>query len=148
MKNTTKQLSKKKKIIFGIIGIVAILGAWWAYNAFGPKPLGDKLEYIGKIDYGCIIFCDVGPGSVYYYATDMSVGEVEKYFKRANIESPAMQRLEYIDITLQNQRTAKPIYLSYYESREGVHASDLKKSNKKHILEINSENYSLAKDSL
>jgi hypothetical protein len=149
-KNTKTTQTKPKKVIFSIIGLVVIaLGGWWAYVNFAPHPLGDKLEYLGKENLGGgLFFYDYKPYSVYYYGTDMNVDEVEKYFKNANITSPAMDRSEYIDITLKNQRTSKLIHMSYYEDAEKIRTSNLTNSDRKHIIKINSEDYNAAKDSL
>ena len=76
--------SKKQKIILAIIGLTVVLISWWAWGNFGPNPLGDKLEYLGKKDYGCVWICDSQPGTMYYYETGMTPKEVTDYFKKAS----------------------------------------------------------------
>lgn len=54
--------------------------AWWSIVNVMPHPLGDKLEYLGKEDYGNIFGFDSYPYSIYYYGTNMSEEEVKAYF--------------------------------------------------------------------
>ena len=55
-----------------------------------PRNIGPKLEYVGSKNVGCewwqiplyMGWCQ-GPSYQYYFATDMTQTEVEKYFKQA-----------------------------------------------------------------
>lgn len=69
--NRIISFAKKHKIIT-ILAVIVIIGtAWWAWVNFSSKPLGDKMEYLGKKDYGNVFGFDYHPYSVYYYGTDM-----------------------------------------------------------------------------
>jgi hypothetical protein len=78
------KLSRKKKVWLGIIaGLMVVMLGWWAWNEFAPRPLGNKLEYLGKETYGNIFGFDSFPTSIYYYGTDMTVDETVDYFSKA-----------------------------------------------------------------
>ncbi|MDX2776569.1 hypothetical protein PV379_04355 [Streptomyces caniscabiei] len=72
-------MSKTRYLLTGAAIIIALL-SWWAWVNFSPKPLGDKMEYLGKKDYGNVFGFDSKPYSVYYYGTDMDEEEVASYF--------------------------------------------------------------------
>jgi hypothetical protein len=155
---TTSARFRKKYFIFEIIILVVLalgFGGWWAYVNFAPHPLGDKLEYLGKRNYGCIIFCDVGPGSTYYYSTNMSIEEVVRYFRQAKLDVPsriadwrsAGETSPRIHLT--NQKTGKQFTIGYIENgNEIVTMYHLTPSNKLHVLEVDRDYYSSIKSSL
>src|ERR671932_2317905 len=105
MQNNSRK--RKKKISGTILGLsivgVILLGfiLWitpWVWYDNSPKPLGGRLEYVGKKHYGCWLgFCDSNPGTTSYYATDMSLEEVKSYFKKATLHdySKANSFLDY-----------------------------------------------------
>ena len=72
---------KNHRIITLLALIALVLTAWWAWVSFSPKPLGDKLKYLGKEDYGNVFGFDSKPYSVYYYGTDMDERDIAHYFK-------------------------------------------------------------------
>jgi hypothetical protein len=145
-------------IILTIGVLLLILAGYWAWNNFSPKPLGSKLEYIGKEDYGCIIlFCDSGPSSTYYYATDMSLEEVKKYFGKASASEPNMQGtnsrknnkgiiLWSINFKLNQSQS---FLVDYYKDGKYV-ASDrnLQTISKEHLISIDAKDYLTIKSSL
>jgi hypothetical protein len=164
--NNTNTSSKNKNIIVvTIVVIVILLSGWWALTQFFggpyhspdvPHPLGEKLEYIGKEDYGCTGFCDSKPSSTYYYATDMSIDEVIHYFKRVTIESdqdihstsdPSIPRT----FSLKSPK-GDVFYITYYiNGQEYIDKSksEFQNTNKRqHILTVLDEQYTAAKDSL
>ena len=93
MMNPSKPQHKTaRNIVVAVLILICIGISYFAYQAFKARPLGDsnKLQYIGKVDYGCWV-CDSMPASDYYYATDMTVDEMIGYFKKATIEeSPSL----------------------------------------------------------
>src|SRR5919202_225124 len=101
MQNNSQK--RKKKISGTAIGLIAVgliilgIAAWltpWVHLDNTPKPLGDRLEYIGKFDYGCggfIGMCDSAPGAAYFYATDMKLEEVVGYFRGAEAKEPKIE---------------------------------------------------------
>jgi len=147
------------KIIGLILGLIIVGAAgFFVYYiiAASPKPLGNKLEYIGKDSYGCWLVCDSNPSSVYYYATDMNAEEVVKYFKKAQIDNPEdiiQDKDAPISFTfsLSLPDTQRSLYIFYYnQGREYVRDSNfnLKVSSKRHLITIDSDDYTFAKDLL
>jgi hypothetical protein len=157
MNNSVKRKTLSKKVIVIISTIVLIILIpilWFAYTTFSPKPLGDKLEYIGKRDYGCIIFCDSKPGSVYYYATDMNPDEMTKYFSKAtpvNIDRVREWRNERESfwLDLKNNQSKEPFNLIYYfDTVNKISSLKLQSSNKPYVIKINSSQYNAIRDSI
>ena len=128
---------KKHKIITTFAVIVIIGGAWWAWMNFSPKPLGDKMEYLGKKDYGNILGFDSRSYSVYYYGTDMDEEELAGYFdaKYTPLESMAFKNARFV--------VDEKEFLFTYQQRE-----DFFKTSKKYIVTLNGSKYPLAKASL
>lgn len=149
-----KKVSFSKKAMATVsIFTLLTLGFFIFYvypNFIFSKPLGDKLEYIGKTDYGCWLVCDANPGSTYYYATDMSVEEVTKYFKKSSmIEKPSTIDGEtYFGIKTPSSET---IYMYYYKDKHHKkveRVGNLRSSAKQHVLTLPSFKYDAAKNSL
>lgn len=136
-----------------IIILLSLCGLFALYiypNFIFSKPLGDKLEYIGKTDYGCWVVCDANPGSTYYYATDMSAEEITKYFKKSSmIEKPSTIDGEtYFGIKTLSSET---IYMYYYKDKHHKkveRVGNLRSSAKQHVLTLPSFKYDAAKNSL
>ena len=108
-----KPANKRFWIVIGII--VALLLGWWAWSYFSPKPLGDKMEYLGQESYGSWFFLsDAKPGSNYYYATNLSLEEVVAYFKKSSVEQkPTLTNGEaYFSI---KTASGEVVYLNYYQ---------------------------------
>ena len=85
---------KRHKVMTIITGILLVAVATWSISNVIPHPLGDKMEYLGKEDYGCWVgFCDSQPASIYYYGTDMDTRGVTEYFKKSTvIEEPRLSQ--------------------------------------------------------
>src|SRR5690606_3919320 len=116
-------------------------------NFIFSKPLGDKLEYIGKTDNGSWVVCDAKPGSTYYYATDMSVEEIADYFK-ATTSSPLRAFDGMTDFVLKT-KDGHSISIYYYTDKEKVADKGInKKVRRKAIISIPSFHYDAAKNSL
>ncbi len=145
----TRKITKKQTVMIAIAGVIVVLASWWAYVSFMPHPLGDKLEYLGKEDFGGgLFFQDYRPYSEYYYGTDMTPEEVISYFKKSSVvkaPSPAVGEA-YFGI---RAPTGETIYVTLYD-KEIVQTKypDLHKTNKKYILELPSSKYEAAKASL
>ncbi|HMH70489.1 MAG TPA: hypothetical protein VK502_03740, partial [Candidatus Saccharimonadales bacterium] len=135
--------------------IVALLLGWWAWSYFGPKPLGDRLEYIGRKDYGMWLpLTSVTPGSTYYYGTDMSVKEVGKYFKGAEmvdttgtLPDAASYSSQYLHYKNKNN-SEKFLIVHYNDAQIIIKKNQLKNTTKKYILSVDSNDYGNTKDSL
>lgn len=151
--------SKKTMATVSIFTLLA-LGFFIFYvypNFIFSKPLGDKLEYIGKTDYGCWLACDANPGSTYYYATDMSVEKVaDSLFTKATLKekpqlgSTPMGNKEIQDFWIQLQGShGQNLYITYYQDASELrHFLHLKDTSKPHVISIGSESYAIAKDML
>jgi hypothetical protein len=125
---------KKYKTPTIIIGIGFVLFCWWAVVNFMPHPLGGKMEYLGKEDYGNMLGFDYRPYSVYYYATDMQPEEMAGYFG-AKLERPIVDKLTYIDVDL--VRNGESFTLTY-------ESSDTFKTSKQYIVSMTDEYYGIA----
>lgn len=153
MKDDTKtilHILKKKYIILGIIGAIIIsFAGWWAYDNFSSRPLGKKLEYVGKTNYGCYVFCDSKPGSTYYYATDMTLEEIGSHFSKASLKqkNDSDSFHAYTSLWLVTPDGSFDVY--YYASADmlpkGIASKDTQAS---HFISLTASKYSLAKDSL
>jgi hypothetical protein len=100
-----------------------------------PHPLGEKMEYLGKEDYGNVFGFDYHPYSVYYYGTDIEPEDMAGYFG-AELEWPIENKLTYIDVNL--TKNGRGFYLTYK-------TSDTFKTSKKYVVSIKDEYYSIAK---
>lgn len=147
----TKQDNKKKRpwLIPLVIGaIILVVGLWIYFVKTTTYPLGDKLEYIGKKDYGCWLFCDSNPASTYYYATDMTIEEVIKYFQKTSIEREpsAINGETYFALKTPSGET---VYLYYYEDGGSLTEQEkLSSTNKAHVLKLPSFKYQVLKNAL
>jgi hypothetical protein len=141
-------LSRKKKTwLTVIVGILVISLSWWAWNEFVPRPLGDKLEYLGKKDYGNLLGFDSFPYSVYFYSTDMEASEAVEYFAKGHIiDEPSTQKETSFTLQTSNGETFR---VSFYtkDAFEDKY-SNLPKPKNDYVLSIPSFKYNVAKDSL
>jgi hypothetical protein len=126
--------------------IIAI--GWLGMAKFTEKhSLNNGLEYIGKDEYGCYIFCDSTPAATYYYATDMDVSEVIAHFSKTTLEKEPSTIDNETEFGLRASSN-ETIYFYYYDNPENVKDTGLKKTDKRHILSLPSFKYNLAKESL
>lgn len=134
----TPDFIKKHKVLAVILALVITLCLWWAWAQLTPHPLGDRMEYLGKEDYGNIFGFDSAPNSEYYYGTDMSLEEVAKYFNSTIVESGTTPHgtVEF-GIKLPSGET---IYSKLYPVAQSKY-----KTTKKGVVEIPSFKYDAAK---
>ena len=135
MANKPTSLIKKHLISTLALGTIAILVGWYMLTNPTAYPLGDKMVYLGKKDYGNILGFDYYPYSVYYYGTDMDEEELAGYFK-SSLEHPIEDKGAYTDVYL--TRDGVDFFLTYKTS-SGF------KTSKKHTVSITDEQYVLAK---
>lgn len=143
MRNLQAKLTsfvKKHKTLSIILVLIVALCAWWAWSAFAPHPLGDKMEYLGKEDYGNIFGFDSAPNSVYYYGTDMSIGEVEQYFR--GVEKGHSYQTNATVISFTHDKESFDI--AYYQDKNNTSFN----TNKKHVVSLLKEDYAPAKKAL
>jgi len=146
-------MTKKKKYAISIISIVILLIVgiigWFVYQQVQPHPLGNKLEYVGKQDYGCLFFCDSNPTTNYYYETDMSLDDLEVYFENAQIVSKPVQTTTNFKndsttlslIQFSNVKSQKKFVLTYYSDGVLLAKDNNLNVSKKHILMVDSKDY-------
>lgn len=145
--NLLKRDKSFRNFIICLAGIVLIGICYFIYQLYKPYPLGDvnKLQYIGKVDYGCWLICDSNPASTYYYATDMSVDGVIAYFKNATVDQSPRTIGNQTDFVL--VRNNMSIAINYYTDKSEV-GSNWIKTDKKAIISIPSFNYQNASHAL
>lgn len=100
------------------------------------------MEYLGKEDYGSILGFDYQPYSEYYYGTDMSIGELEKYFKGATVDDSSQQTSGATVIMFTRNQKKFDIY--YYWSKKETSFT----TGKKAVISMVDEDYKLAKEAL
>lgn len=134
--------------------IVLALPIYWlgslAYpyvNRVLPKDLGPGFEYVGRTDYGCWYpLCGSQPGSSFYFGTDMTIEEVQKYFKKAapthtsNVQS---SNSGFSNRTLFfRTKSGQDFGITYYDDSKTITKTyHLNPSPKIHIIEIGDEQY-------
>ena len=153
MKTPTKKpprISKKQKILIVATGVVVVLFGWWAWGNFSPKPLGDRLEYLGKRDYGCW-FCDSKPYSRYYYGTDVDKEELKTFFHNVHFETSynvlttPEYRAEDMAFTIKND----DLIITFYDNKQAtIKSAHLYSSNRKNLISITNSDYELLKSAL
>ena len=145
MKNLQAKLMdfiKRHKVMSVVLTLIIALCLWWAWAQFAPHPLGDKMEYLGKEDYGNILGFDSAPNSIYYYGTDMNLEEVEKYFGKAKLEH---SHEETVDSTIMIFNADKSEFsLMYYSNKQAVSFT----TKKKYIVSALASQYNTAKSYL
>lgn len=131
---------KKHKVLAILSGTaIAILLVWSAIN-LTPRPLGDRLEYLGKEDGGGgLFFMDYAPYSVYYYGTDVTPEQLVNQFKDASLKHPIEDNGQYIDVWLESN--GETFSFTYKKDSNF-------KTTKKYILSILDEYYPKAKQHL
>lgn len=128
---------QRRKVISIVITIVIVLSSWWAITTFMPHPLGEKLEYLGKKDYGCWIgFCDSKPASTYYYGTDLEPSEMQTVF--------SAQYSPLDNLAFKNARftSSDGEFIFTYETTRSFSTS------KKYVISIVNSQYTIAKEHL
>lgn len=134
---------KKHKILTIILAISILLLVWWAFVNLTPKPLGDKMEYLGKVDSGGgLFFRDYAPSSTYYYGTDMEPTELTGYFREATYAPIDNFARKHAFFTT-TEKDFMFIYLDGYAKQSIPYTS-----NKKYIVSIQDSEYPIAKKHL
>ncbi|HEU5122332.1 MAG TPA: hypothetical protein VFT59_05820 [Candidatus Saccharimonadales bacterium] len=139
-----KMSAANKRFYLVLIAIVVALIGWWGWLQVMPRPLGDKLEYIGKEDYGSWLpLSSARPASVYYYATDMSKEEVREYFRGAKVDEPITPQGG--DFLIWAERNNNNFIIRYHTDKTMLNKYA---HGRKAVVSVRSEDYNLAKESL
>jgi len=150
--------NKKKRVILiiaiildAIILIIVGLIAFSAWQSNQPHPLGDRLEYVGKQDYGYGL-SDGPPSTEYYYATDMTVDEVASYFNKTELYKGSPTSInkmsDYASILLSNKSSHVSFEVDFYDHGSTYDSMSHLINGKKYIISINAKDYAIAKQSL
>lgn len=156
---TVKTTGKKQfvaLIILLAVGILVICGVilWWLRPVSAETyPLGNKLDYLGEVSYGCTLICDSDRASTYYYGTDMNIEEVAAYFNKATLDNKkdlALQESPSVPRSLSFKTVRGDVFdITYYlEGKEYNAKFGLKPTKTRHTLVILDEQYPLARESL
>jgi hypothetical protein len=131
------------------IFVIGVVG-WVVYvNKVVSYPLGDRLEYVGKRDFGCYGLCDSAPTSTYYYATDMTVEEVEGYFRGARLVQLYQPDKYQVYTTFYFDNDNYDFNIHYYPTLSDIGEEiNLNHSDKKHYIGLAKSKYDTAKKSL
>lgn len=131
---------KKHKATSIILVIILVGLLWWSVANLTPRPLGDRLDYLGKEDSGGgLFYMDYTPYSVYYYGTDVTPEQLVNQFKDTSLKHPIEDNGQYIDVWLESHGET----FSFTYKKEGNF-----KTTKKYILSILDEDYPKAKQYL
>jgi hypothetical protein len=134
--------AKKHKVLTTLLLLSLLLIFWWGISAT-PKPLGDKMTYLGKKDYGNWLGFDSKPASTYYYGTDIDVNNLAAYFTKAKLlQQPFLENSKNtVNIQAPSSET---IYIYHYPSN----TQQQFKTDKRYIVEVPSFKYQAALNSL
>lgn len=86
--NFINKLINKKILWISVSFLLFIAITWVVFNSLRTYPLGDRLVYKEKKEYGCsvmFIICDAEQHTDYIYATSMKPDEIASYFKKATV---------------------------------------------------------------
>lgn len=137
----------KKKVILVTAGLIFLsFISWMVYNSTRSYPLGEKLEYIGKMSGGSYYPLSASkPYTDYYYATDASPEEITKsYFKDARLtESLHNGQDGWYEI-----KTDKGVVTITIKKRIDVNLAIVQPISKKYILTISDYEYDALRSSL
>ncbi len=117
---------------------------WPVLTSLIPHPLGNGLVYLGKKDYGGIIFGDSNPGSTYYYGTDSA--DIPSLFNKAKYEGiDGQSGNEYYTATTMNFLTSKGNFSVDFYSNNGIFTSKIPH---RYTISIDAKDYTAAKMAL
>lgn len=128
-----------------------------AIASAGPKPLGEKMEYLGRQRSGPVFICWTECNVyTYYYATDMEYGEMLRYFPKAQPDT-----YDEIDELYRNPRKKtgddvvfnasshnNDIFWIDYLTPDELPNRKLKTTNKKYTVSLEAKKYKIARRSL
>jgi hypothetical protein len=154
MDTLLKNKKYRNSLVAIAVIIIAVIG-WLFFTSQKTYPLGDKLEYVGKQDYGCWLVCDSNPASTYYYATDMTIEDMTQVFKNASQDSAPQTSSTTID----NQDVAvkwlsfkttsgQSFYVNFYSDPSQLVSHYHFSTTHKYIISIGSESYPAAEKGL
>jgi len=157
-KITIKTQKSLRYLIFlgiklGIVGVLLVFAVRFYLSIERPTDLGSKIEYVGKINNNCFPMCGDPWGAEYYFATDITLDEVKRYFNKAKYypsDSADDNRYGYWVVEY-NYPVNEGMQLYFYDdinlAPERIRIG-LKKTGKKHAIEIYSSDYANFKSAL
>lgn len=146
--------TKRSWIIIGLIVMASFILGFLTFDHLNkqPRDLGPELEYIGKSEYGCWMpgFCDSGPATSYYFATNLSLEELKTYFKDAkpisslNIDQP-LQTPKRLFFTTNGDKWV----IVYYSAQEVLEKNpEVARTKKPFVISMDSSTFPKARRGL
>jgi hypothetical protein len=136
-----KKLRAGQRALIIIAILIVSIGGWITYDNIRPRPLGEEMVYLGKIDSGGGIFYrDYAPYSVYYYGTDIAPEQLIEQFKDTSLQHPIEDNGQYTDVWLESI-SGETFSLTYKKDNSF-------KTEKKYIVSILDEDYMTARQHL
>lgn len=162
MKKATLYLKKHWAGIFIVMLIlIAFLmsGISWVRQLQAPQDLGPQMSYVGRKDFGCVLWwCETQKYSMYYFATDMEDEALKVYFDAAIFKRSERQEPSDVAVTSVNEvqfyfglksQDRQGFTLSRYDNTDYVvQTYKLRKTGKKYIVEVLDSSYETAKSVL
>ena len=136
---------KKHKIVSILLGIILVGLLWWSAVNLTPRPLGTKMEYLGKKDYGGgLFYSDYKPYSVYYYGTNAHENEIVDLFNKSADENTSEVIGDgYSGATITfGLGESESFHITYYEGTKAFNGDARGYSN---IISVMDEDYPKAK---
>lgn len=138
------------KAIAVTIVIAAMVVGWIMYNT-RTFPLGDRMEYIGKIEGGGWIPPSSSyPHTTYYYGTDLSAMELVDYFGKAKLVSEVKDDSYQYEFVLDTPDGSVAITAHKHRAvpSSGYANFQFSKTDRRYLIEIQDYDYELLRQSL
>lgn len=130
------------------LALIVIIISFFVFDSIRSRPLGEKVEYVGKQSFGSIFPPSSSlPYDVYYYDTNMSPEEIIAYFKKAQLTSAIKDGGTVKSFTLKMANDETIDLIVHNKSSEDTEAI-LKNTDKKYIFTVPSFKYDQLKASI
>jgi len=141
-------LSAADKRFYSVLAAIAVLLVGWAiWLQIMPHPLGDKLEYVGKEDYGSWLpLSSTRPASLYRYETSLNEEELAQYFNRHTRAERSEWNFGKQTIVYKNIATNQSFVIFFYNKNDAKRALGI--NTEMNIVVIPDRHYEAAKNSL
>jgi hypothetical protein len=157
--------SRFKRIYLASAGIIIasmLIGTGFTlFNLLYPSrspdvshPLDDKLEYLGRYEYGCNFFCGSHPSETYFYATDLTPPNLAQHLSHASLLSPSKidnwkEKGPSFSLEFETPEVAKAFSVDFtMDGTQKVKQFNLRKTTKQYVISFDAKYYQAAKDSL
>lgn len=143
------KMKRKPLIVTIVLASILLMGV--IFFQLRTYPLGNQVEYLGKIEHGTwsFPFTDSSRYDTYFYGTDMSADELASYFQ-ATISGvtgdPNASAYYYLRLP-----SGQEIDIRYYHDKNNSFSSPpqwAKNTSKKYFFFIHNQDYEALKNSL